>query len=71
MERGNKQQKALETLEALEKSYQSINSKFWREMEIWEEIAMQLNSNLSKSQQKHWCLVMDLYNKKYRNDARK
>lgn len=43
--------------------------KFAREMEIWEEIAMQINSytgGRNKKKYEYWCRVMDLYHKKYR-----
>jgi hypothetical protein len=52
-------------LEKIEYSKRTWNSKFMREMDIWEEIAMQINSTKGK-EQKFWCRVMDLYNEKYR-----
>jgi hypothetical protein len=52
-------------LEKIEIQKQSWKSKFMREHEIWEAIAMQINSYSGKKQ-KFWCTVMDLYHKKYR-----
>jgi hypothetical protein len=53
-----------EELEKIEHQKRTINSQFIRELYIWEEIAMQINSYKGKKQ-KHWFLVMDLYHQKY------
>lgn len=53
-------------LERIEYQKRTWRSKFAREMEIWEEIAMQINSYTGKKQ-KYWCRVMALYQEKYRN----
>lgn len=51
-------------LEKIEFSYRTYKSKIYRELEIWEDIAMEINSNTGENQ-KFWCLVMELYHKKY------
>ncbi len=51
-------------LERIEYKKRTWKSKFAREMEIWEEIAMQINSYTGKKR-KYWCRVMDLYKEKY------
>jgi hypothetical protein len=56
---------AQEELESIEYQKRTWKSKVFREMEIWQEIAMQLNSTEGE-EHKHWILVMDLYNEKYR-----
>jgi hypothetical protein len=56
---------AQEELESIEYQKRTWKSKVFREMEIWEEIAMQLNSTEGE-EHKHWSLVMDLYHEKYR-----
>jgi hypothetical protein len=56
---------AQKELEKIEYQKRSWNSKFIREQAIWDEIAMQINSYTGKKQ-KFWCLVMELYHKKYR-----
>jgi len=50
-------------LEKIEDSKKTWNSDFIREMEIWEEIAMQINSHKGK-EQKFWEEVMDLHKSK-------
>ena len=52
-------------LEKIENQKRTWNSEYIREMEIWNEIAMQINSTTGKEQD-YWCRVMDLYKKKYR-----
>jgi hypothetical protein len=56
------EQKELEKIEYQKRTW---NSKFMRELAIFEGIAIQINSHTGKKQ-KYWCRVMDLYNKKYR-----
>ena len=50
-------------LEKIEDSKEFWNSDFIREMEIWEEIAMQINSYKGK-EKKFWEEVMDLHKSK-------
>ena len=50
--------------EKIEFNKRTWKSKFMREIAIWEEIAMQINSSTGK-EQKFWCDVMDLYKEKY------
>jgi hypothetical protein len=57
-------------LERIEHKNRTWRSKFAREMEIWEEIAMQINGYTGKKQ-KYWCRVMDLYHEKYRKQLNK
>ena len=52
-----------EALEKIEDSKKSWNSDFIRKMEIWEEIAMQINSYKGK-EKKFWEEVMDLHKSK-------
>ena len=56
------EQKELEKIEYQKRTW---NSKFMREMEIWKAIEMEINSTTGKEQD-YWCMVMDLYKKKYR-----
>ncbi len=56
------EQKELEKIEYQKRTWKS---KIAREMEIWEVIAMEINSTTGKKQE-YWCRVMDLYKKKYR-----
>jgi hypothetical protein len=58
-------EQAKKELEKIEYQNRTWNNKFIREQSIWDEIAMQINSYTGKKQ-KVWCLVMDLYHKKYR-----
>jgi len=53
-------------LERIEHQKRTWKSKIYRNMEIWKEIAMQINSNTGKKR-KYWNRVMDLYNEKYKN----
>lgn len=55
------EQKELEKIEYQKRTWKS---KFAREMEIWEAIAIKINSKTGKEQD-YWCRVMDLYKKKY------
>jgi len=48
----------------IENNYKFCKSKFMKELSIWEEIAMQINSYNGKKQ-KFWIKVMNLYHKKY------
>ena len=52
-------------LERIELTKTSWDSEFFRNMEIWKAIAMQINSYTGK-EKKHWCRVMDLYHQKYK-----
>lgn len=52
-------------LEKIEMKKQSWKNKFMREHEIWEAIAMQINSTKGK-ELKFWEGVMDLYHEKYK-----
>lgn len=56
-----------EALEKIEYKKRTWKSKFFREMEIWEEIAMNINGYKGK-EQKYWIAVMDLYDKKYKQN---
>ena len=58
--------KARTELSRIEYSKRTWKDVFAREMEIWEAIAMNINSDLSNQEKKLWELVMDLYNEKYR-----
>jgi hypothetical protein len=53
-----------QTLEKIEKRFNWLRSEIWRKMEIWEYIAMQINSTEGEEKQ-FWCQVMDEYNDKY------
>ena len=52
-------------LERIEYKKRTWKSEFARKMEIWEEIAMNINS-YSGNKKDYWCRVMDLYNEKYK-----
>jgi len=63
----------METAKRMLKRIEYLNStwrsKFIRELAIWEFIAMNINSYPKDSEnQKFWCLVMDLYHKKYKKN---
>jgi hypothetical protein len=58
-------EKAKIELERIELKNKSWDSQFMREHNIWEEIAMQINSHTGKKQN-HWCMVMNLFNMKYK-----
>ena len=60
--------KAQEELHKIEIKKASWKSTVFREMEIWEEIAMQLNT--SGTDKKLWNEVMRLYHEKYGKEAR-
>lgn len=53
-----------QTLEKIEKRFNWLRKPIWREMEIWEYIAMQINSTEGEEKQ-FWCQVMDQYRDKY------
>lgn len=57
--------KAKKTLKEIEFDFRTIERDSFRILEIWEFIAMQINSNLPNDQRKFWKLVMDLYHYKY------
>ena len=57
--------KAIKELEKIEKRH-SHKTGIWNGMDIWEYIAMQINS-YSGEQQEFWECVMDLYNEKKNN----
>lgn len=59
-------EKAEKQLAKIEHQKRTWKSQFYREQEIWSEIAMNLNCPDEDSE--FWGLVMDLYNKKYRNN---
>lgn len=63
-------EKERKELERIEYQKRTWNSKFIREFEIWEEIAMQINSYTGKKQD-YWCRVMDLYKEKYIGSIKK
>ena len=52
-------------LEKIEKKYGYLRSQIFKEMEIWENIAMEVNSSEGE-ELKFWFKVMDEYYKKYR-----
>jgi hypothetical protein len=58
-------QNAQKELEKLEYQNRTWNSKFFKELQIWEEIAININSHTGQNQ-KFWVLVMELYHKKYK-----
>ena len=53
-----------QTLEKIEKRFNWLRKPIWREMEIWEYIAMQINSTEGEEKQ-FWCQVLDQYRDKY------
>jgi hypothetical protein len=59
---------AKQELKTIEHKNRTWRNKFMREQSIWNEIAMQINSTKDK-ENKHWCLVMDLYRDKYLDNA--
>ena len=59
--------KAKKELNAIELDFKHIDSDLIRELDIWEQIASNLNSSKNDEQRNFWELVMDLYNFKYRN----
>jgi len=56
------EQKELEKIEYQKRTWKS---KFAREMEIWEVIAMRINSYTGEKRE-YWERVMDLYLEKYK-----
>ena len=69
------EQKAKIKFEEIEYENRTWISDFMRKQSIWDEILMNLCSYTKESESeefKVWCLVMDLYNEKYKienNDA--
>lgn len=67
------EQKAKIKLEEIEYKNRTWISDFMRKQSIFDEILMNLCSYTKESEEfKVWCLVMDLYNEKYKlenNDA--
>lgn len=64
-------EKAEKQLAKIEHQKRTWKSDSYREHEIWSEIAMHLNSALGardKEDEGFWTNVMDLFNKKYRNN---
>lgn len=57
--------KELKELEKIEYSKKSWKVQRFKEQQIWQEIAMQINSSKGY-EQKFWCRVMDLFKEKYR-----
>jgi hypothetical protein len=53
-----------QTLEKIEKQFNWLRWEMWRKMEIWEYIAMQINST-EGNENEYWCQVMDQYRDKY------
>ncbi len=54
-------------LAKIEYKKRTWNSKFIKELEIWEEIANNINGCKGK-EKKYWIEVMDLYHKKYKKN---
>jgi len=52
-------------LEKIEKKYSYMRSQIFKEMIIWENIAMEINSSEGE-ELKFWYKVMDEYYQKYR-----
>jgi hypothetical protein len=57
--------KAKKTLKEIEFECRTWETEFVRNHAVWEQIAMELNSNLTRQEKKFWSLVMDLYHYKY------
>ena len=57
-------EKAKKELQEIEYQNRTWESKFIKERSIWDDIAIQICSHTGE-EQKHWCLVMDLYHQKY------
>jgi hypothetical protein len=56
-------------LEEIEYRNRTWKNEFLREHSIWEQIAMQINSNEHTDEERaYWGRVMDLYHKKYRGN---
>ena len=56
-----------ESLEEIEDIKRSWKSEFIRKLEIWEEIAGNINRYKGKKQE-HWITVMDLYYDVYKSN---
>jgi len=65
-------EKAKKELERLEYKNRTWNSEWMRQQSISDEIAMNINGAVitkeDKEEVKLWCLVMDLFNEKYKQD---
>jgi hypothetical protein len=59
--------KAKKELNGIEYDFRHIENDLCRELDIWEQIASNLNSSKNDEQRNFWELVMDLYNFKYKN----
>lgn len=59
--------RALKKLEAIKKKHRRKTGFEFR-MDVWEEIAMQINSYTGKEQE-FWCLVMDLHNEEENHET--
>jgi hypothetical protein len=59
--------KAKKELNGIEYDFRHIENDLFRELDIWEQIASNLNSSKNDEQRNFWELVMDLYNFKYKN----
>lgn len=54
-------------LKVIEYRHKNTRSDFAREMDIWEDIAFNINNpDQSNEEYNLWCLVMDLFKEKYR-----
>lgn len=66
-------EKAKEELKKLEYKNRTWHSEWMRQQSIWDEIAMNINGAAIDKEDKIevelWSLVMDLFKKKYRQDA--
>lgn len=58
-------EEAKKALAEIEYKKRTWKSDLMRKMDIWESIAMEINSCKGKKQ-KFWGLVMDLYHEKYK-----
>ena len=58
-------EEAKKALAEIEYKKRTWKSDFMRKMDIWESIAIEINSCKGKKQ-KFWGLVMDLYHEKYK-----
>jgi hypothetical protein len=56
---------AKKELKRIEHDKRTWKSKFIREQEIWDEIAIQVCSNYEGWEKAYWDLVAELYHKKY------
>ena len=58
-------EKAQKELERIESKRRTWKTDLVNQIEMWEEIAMEINSTTGEEKQ-YWKMVMDLYNKKYK-----